>query len=140
MSTLLELAERCEAATGPDREIDEAIVLTALGWKRADYKRGGSTIRAWDNGEYRQERTPDFYTASLDAAMQLVPEGFDWAIGYDGLAADDLPCGNWAWCRNEYQPHDYADDLIVAATPALALCAAALRARAHTTPPSIREQ
>jgi hypothetical protein len=33
--TLLELAERCEAATGPDRELDADIAEHAYGWKPA---------------------------------------------------------------------------------------------------------
>ena len=117
---LKELAERCEQAAGPDRELDEAIVLTALGWKRADYKRGGRTIRAWDNGEYRQERAPDFYTASLDAAMTLVPDGISVRLF---VHPDESHC-------DIYQSHQAKEmgEAEQAATPALALCAAALRA------------
>ncbi len=86
--TLLELAERCEAATGPsyvlDLEIAEVIAPTELAWQPP-------------------------YTASLDAAMMLVPDHDGWII-----------MGNSAKVGRQISG---------AATPALALCAAALRAR-----------
>lgn len=94
---LTELAARCEAATGPDRELDALIE---------------SAIPRF--GLYR-------YTASIDAAMTLVPEGWTWGVFDDGTA--------WVW-------PDERRDLLTgkqakAATPALALCAATLRARAQ---------
>lgn len=57
------------------------------------------------------------YTASLDAAMTLVPEGYDWAVfrTNGGLTVH-------AWCGSRED--------VFAATPALALTAACLRARA----------
>lgn len=61
-----------------------------------------------------------YYTASLDAAMQLVPEG--WWHGY--MTSDG---GFDAHC---FEPiPDSAIFKATAATPALALCAASLRAR-----------
>jgi hypothetical protein len=59
-SALLELASRCEKATGPDRELDLAIAL-AVG----------------DETWAEPDRAKLYYTASLDAAMSLylrVPE------------------------------------------------------------------
>jgi hypothetical protein len=70
-------------------------------------------------------RSP-IYTASLDAAMSLVPEGFTWRI----MPADDE--GHWlseVWSIDndgESEGHSRA------ATPALALTAAALRTIAET--------
>ena len=80
MSAMVELAERCEKAARPDRELDAAIAA-AVHLKQLTYS----------SPEWIKD--PEF-TASLDAAMSLVLR--------DGQAA----------------------------TPALALCAAALRARA----------
>lgn len=56
------------------------------------------------------------YTSSLDAALTLVPEGWDWAVfrTNGGLTVH-------AWCGSR--------DDVFAETPALALCAAALKAR-----------
>lgn len=95
-----DLIARLEAATGPsfalDCEINKAV---------------GSA--AWP---------PRAYTASIDAALTLVPDDHDWSLHCDngqaiaGCAPADPAGCSWADSR--------------AATPALALCIAALRARA----------
>ena len=93
-SALLELASRIDAATGPDRELDLAIAL-AVG----------------DETWAEPDRAKLYYTASLDAAMSLVPEGLIWLV--------------------QYRIRVYAEVgrcFATAATPSLALTAAALRA------------
>jgi hypothetical protein len=118
---LRELAERCEKATRPDRELDEAIAL-ALG-RRPDF--------AADWGARGHERTTyEQFTVSLDAAMTLIPDDAD-ASGErfkvegwndNGVYPDHVKASAWvAGAQRVY-----------AATPALALCAAALRARSAT--------
>jgi len=62
---------------------------------------------------------PRPYTFSIDAAVTLVPEGFAW--GVERHVDNVLP---WAYC------HEGDGSNHVAKTPPLALCAAALRARA----------
>lgn len=127
--TLLALAERCEAATEGDRELDAEIACyigKPLG--NIDHWLHGADIsyRPTAYGYYvavipvegGETRTSEAFkatefTASLDVAMTLAdgwfritPHGDRWdALGKTG-----------PWCT--------------AATPALALCAAALRARA----------
>ena len=127
--TLLALAARCEAAEGPDRELDARIAL-ARGW-----------VREWNNqwwpphiiAEARRRKRSKWYcgkyeplprfTASLDAALRLVPEGCEWVLWSNrgarvvrfSLSAPPLEYEGSALC----------------ATPALALCAAALPARAE---------
>jgi hypothetical protein len=123
---LIGLAERVEALTGPDREVDCLIWATVIHggyeWTDANILRVpscGLRIGSFDpaltgrNFTCWHEPIPA-YTASLDASLPLAPEGWfklerqtnDWmALGLTGR-----------WCRG--------------ATPALALCAAALRARA----------
>lgn len=126
MSALLELATRCEAATGPDRELDAVIaatlrVGTEYGW--------ADSYPAWkgrDDGRvYLCKGGPSFpspnYTASLDAAMTLVPEGFQFGAG-----SRDASNRAWAWCGTDHEKAKIAN----AGSPALAFCAAALRARA----------
>ena len=56
------------------------------------------------------------FTTSLDAAVTLVPEGMAWTAG----------------CEPDFTPFArlWEHDLVWASTPALALCAAALSARA----------
>jgi hypothetical protein len=96
--TLLELAERCEKATGPDVDLDLDISEATGGWKALATWKGVS------------------YTASLDAAMTLVPDGQNF---------------NLFWRAEEGAGFAGVDGSSTkAATPALALCAAALRARA----------
>lgn len=140
MSALLELAARCEAATGADREMDAAIAVSlnigARGLLPDDHEYL-ARVRKDDGcapGTYwfvcrsgRSLRTAEAYTASLDAAMSLVPEGHDWSLHVDNgeaLAGCEPASDDGCWCADRH-----------AATPALALCAAALRARATLSPP-----
>lgn len=119
MSALLELAERCEKAEGPDRELDAGIAL-AIGWR--------DCIPCAFNGvKHRMGGilNAPAYTASLDAAMTLVPEGYHWQAGVGIETEYGHRDKAYAWCSQED-----CGELSVAATPALALCAAALRARA----------
>ena len=99
-----DLAQRCEAATGPDRALDCTIrdTLRLPNDYGADWGARGHEIPAAHP-----------YTASLDAALTLVPTGY-WSLkGYsDSLFAADIH-GIWQGRGT---------------TPALALCAAALRA------------
>lgn len=106
-SRLLELAERVEAARLPDREIDDAIHIARTGEKPFNCA------------------TSKRYTDSLDAAMRLVPEGWNWACG--PRAEWQAHGRSWAWCDETGE--DWEDSWnSYAATPALALTAAALRA------------
>jgi hypothetical protein len=111
-TALADLAARCEKATGPDRELDaEIYVALDANRENRDALAINGAVGSW---------VPDF-TASLDAAMTLVPEGWYWQVGQ----------GNHAWAavyENPIPPAMRVDP--IAATPALALCAAALRARA----------
>ena len=61
-------------------------------------------------------------TRSLDAAVALVPQGLDWSV-------DSMPSATIHFL-NDHPPT--TADCLKAATPALALTAAALRARAAT--------
>jgi hypothetical protein len=91
---LARLIARVEAATGPSYALDGDISRVA---------------------GLPPERVPKAYSASLDAAMTLVPAGKYWSLMRDGL-------------RDRYLA--LVDGFsAAAATPALALCAASLRAR-----------
>lgn len=98
----LEVAAYVEKLSGPDREVDAKIAAVMSG------------------GWLRESVEVPAYTGSLDAAMRLVPEGLT---------------GRMAWCAGartvtlmDAEQREAADG--TAATPALALCTAALRARA----------
>lgn len=139
---LAALADRCEAATGPDRELDfyiwaalngvteitnpaEGHPMTPGRGGRVEGRDASGELRLYgfvDPGKTSRNWSPyggddryPAYTASLDAAMSLVPEGWEWRVASTGEAE--------CWCG------DGSDINLRAATPALALCAAALRAR-----------
>ena len=122
MADLLELAERCEAATGPDRSLD-TLIENALGI--AKFER---VPRSGFGGAEYERVTPKPYTASLDAALTLVPVGWDGALY---LAADTIKPTvqlETPEMRARFSM-DYEGVTGTAGTLALALCAAALRAR-----------
>jgi len=122
-----ELADRVESLTGPDREVDCLIWATVIHggyeWTESNILRVpscGLRIGSIDPGERQRNFTcwhdpVPMYTNSIDDASTLAPEGWfklerqkdDWmALGLTGR-----------WSR--------------AATPALALCSAALRSRSE---------
>lgn len=120
---LLVLAERCEREE-PSWDLCIDIELAIV---------PGAIHRTWDYhfriGLGDKVYNPPAYTTRVDAAMTLVPDDFVWLV-------ENL-CGNAArvigpeidgQVASGVSP--IADDL--AKTPALALCAAALRARAAT--------
>lgn len=100
-----ELIERIEGAEEGSRELDYAIAQSV------------GLIQSKDGAVHFGQWWP-YYTASLDAAMTLVPEGCKWQV------STEEP-GPWAWVGEP------GSDIpaIMAATPALALAAAALKAR-----------
>lgn len=117
---LLALAERVEA-----------LVLSPLPGKALDQQRGILTeafialhgpipgIRTEGSFARRFERLLNA-GGFLDAAILLVPEGHSWRCGF-GIAG-------WAAVHKGQIPNYRSDP--IAATAALALCAAALKARA----------
>lgn len=136
MSDLLALAERVEAATGPDRELD-AVIQRALG--------SGSTEHWFADflGNWVTDDHAPAYTASIDAAMTLGGSGCYLAFDVHFMSEENVlryrgysfrP--DWA----KWNPHDTewlnrdGSENPLCATPALALTAAALRARAASTP------
>ena len=126
-----ELAQRCERATGPDRELDVLI---------------GELIETWPS---------KLWTASLDAAMTLVPEGFilshltqQTAYEVGEALRTSVDPHEWRKWRAIVHPQTSDKSWRIGARhlhgghsdfPALATCAAALRARVAKPPaqPSI---
>ena len=99
------LSDRIEAASAGSRELDAEIAGT------------DATTVMWHD----EEETPR-YTTSLDAAMTLVPEGALMAVrtyAEPGVYPAHVRASAWV----QGSPRCFA------ATPALALCAAALRAQ-----------
>jgi len=119
--TLRSLADACEVLSGPCRETDALIHLACRPFPERAYAQK-SGLRPKGSPELSRV---DFlkqgyalpYTASIDAAMSLAPEGCDWSVTCEqrrGIAYTNRGA------------HFSADTL--AATPALALTAASLRA------------
>ncbi len=145
---LLELAERVEKAEGPDRELDLDIAVAlepsgdiarVIKDRRGFDGKSGMSWDLWQNAvcfEKRDDRGDCFfnggyplpqYSASLDAALTLVPEGFRWKLGYSRY----VPCvAELVDYRVQMEPNLGTFVSECDSSHALALCAAALRARA----------
>lgn len=130
-----DLIERIEAASGPDRALDHEI-----------YEYLGSPIvrmvSATTHGTDLVNWAP-FYTASVDAALTLVPEGW-WLAGLHFCHPDFRSEQDKEWCAELAGPVTWAvidrevgeEPLFEhvcasAATPALALSASAMKADAY---------
>lgn len=133
---LIKLAARVEALQGPCREVDAEIAL-AVGWVCENGRLWwpphivAQARRAkrskWGFGA-QPDPMPPTYTASLDAAATLLPdnENLSWQIE-SGCGSDK---GTLAKMWSESSSEEMLPIRITASTPAIAICAAALRARA----------
>lgn len=126
MSTDLKgMLERVEAASGPDRDLDQEIatVLFDVEWRRANmYFRG--VRRGTKEVLYNSvHRVPEF-TANLQATMTLVERVLPgWNCSAVKLTPE--PCEGYVW-----EPGHVGNIQGKSATPALALLAALLKAKA----------
>lgn len=132
---LLALAERVEAATGPDRDLDAEIALHLAGrWEYAARRAlDGGLVWSGDATAVLFCAPPiswadswvtvPTYSASLDAAATLMPPDFSWGAG--DLDEDDRP---WACLTPHGEPFgDYSGKAV---NVAMSLAAASLRALA----------
>lgn len=145
--TFAEVAERCEAAAGPSRHIDTQIFILLepdaqhiVGEKPGNWPRDaiyGPRSTYWEWALDETTEPPRFaavpaYTASLDAAMTLVPEGRSFWLNADIERFNEHETamdGDWSIAGLYLEGSKrWQDDGRFARTPALALCAAALRA------------
>lgn len=121
-TTIRIIIGQVEAATEASRDLDAAIAETIGRPRQICIGDGIITPQRWVPLNLLR------YTASLDAALTLVPEGTWWVAGF-GRRTKAEPLGGAAI----YYSTGLAMGTLVAeaeaATPALALCAAALRAR-----------
>lgn len=116
--TLLALVERVVALKSPDRNVDRAIA-PIIGIRVVD--EGHPLGTCYYDENHHGVPLPRF-TASLDAALALVPDGCNFEVTNTGYRPGATVCG-----QGVMGIHEGA----YASTPALALCAAALRARAE---------
>ncbi len=129
------LADRVERADGASRKLDAEIENLLAGGSAADL--------AYVLTDIERTAAPPPYTGSLDAALMLVPAGWGWDVGDVHPPSEEYNDGGRPWCeiwiRNGYgreclpgmNKTPSGRHHLNAATPALALTAAALRARAR---------
>jgi hypothetical protein len=110
--TIEELIARLEAADGPSRELDAEIYCFTR----------YCSLSHW------VEDNADPYTSSIDAALSLVPEGLRWRVS--GVPAANKALASCA-TGSIMDPATKEWDAIHTHT-AIALCIAALKARAAT--------
>lgn len=159
MSALLELAERCEKATGPERILDahiDAICRIGAEKKLPDWAwRNFSHWRPRDDGRVEVVSLdgtgglhwePRRFTSSIDAALTLLPENICWpslAVYENGLFGAHCklygPSTKWmsdsiVWGEAHVKPMKSARYTDATELWPLAICAAALRARAAVPP------
>lgn len=139
---LIELAERCEKLTRPCRETD-ALIAAALRivpvghpwlsrWT-GEIRATGHCVQAFnDKGESSANWRPFTYTASLDAAMTLVPEGCYVDTQERYRIHRDLEYTDHSWARVESADGGKFLGSATAKTVPLAIVAAILRARAES--------
>lgn len=138
MTDLLALAARCEAATAASRELDGEIfralskdkpyrgMFSAKNMPVTHVVSDGMTMAQAIEAGCPKWRAASLYgapcyTASLDAAMTLVPDGARFIIDSDGCHCRITEPDDETWPWNGFAG--------LASTMALALCAAALRAQ-----------
>lgn len=139
MSKYAELIARLKKATGPDRELDVAICEATGNYSRRSYSEWcgiqpkGSRPTITD---FLNARLSTRYTASIDAALTLVPEGdhyetAEWKWRVTEFQEWNNDNKNWWWqVRLSGWPNNQPK--VVEGNhkqPAIALCIAALKAR-----------
>lgn len=127
---MTDLAARCETAEGPDRGLDVEIAVAVEREHETRLLRclDGAECRApWRADPYSPGNTipTPRYTESADAALTLIPDGMWWLIG-KGRTRPDEPLYGVQILDGER----VAAEAETEASAALAICAAALRARA----------
>lgn len=148
MSELLRLAERCEKATEPTRDLDREILFLVMPKERThvfDGVKHVSTMTGRD-GEFWFNPLADrtdcpHYTGSIDDAMTLIPKDFSVETCHSAAPASspDLEftrCRLWDWRRGPLAIDPNNEWKAEGNRPLpLNICAAALRARAHVSSP-----
>lgn len=122
---MLDLIEKLEKAAGPDRDLDRDVAL-ACGWKRKPWVSGAVwEPPTWKPGKPRRSAVPKF-TASIDAALPLMPQGWHAILYTETRCAELYPTEI---------PKRPAGIQSRANGPriAVAICIAALKARAADT-------
>ena len=127
-SSLSDLIARLEKATGPDRQLD-CEIAEALGhsivWKQANYTMEAFPAILWRKPHpYAGMKEPcPKWTSSIDAAMTLVPEG------WNRRASETDKHWWWAELREGYETSYNRVEIGQSPSLPVSICIAALRAR-----------
>lgn len=124
--TTAELIEKLERAEAPSRELDAEIAalvhVDADGLDFEAFPEPSGKVTIYFPSKVKQAYAAHRYTASIDAALTLVPEGALWSVEpWDTNGVYPAHVRASAWVLGA--PRGYA------ATPAIALCIAALRVK-----------
>lgn len=125
-AALADLIAKLEAATGPDRELSARIFCAVTDGAEIGRNSLGGPIIQQHGAEWPLDEVVPTYTASLDAARSLLDAEWYWRVGNDGEGPD--PSLFKAEVMTGAPECRFASAL--AETAELALCAAALKARA----------
>lgn len=128
--TLSQIIAELEAAKEGSRELEAKIFAVTADknsrefwrWRGIHSTKTTTDAEAWQS--FCRKRSP-FYTHSLDAALSLLAKGTLWAV----IDMEDGPIARLCW-PNPDGGFVGGYHEAYAATPALALCLAALKARA----------
>lgn len=120
MTDTAEIIERLRNATEADRELDRDIA-EAVGYEWPGLS--PSALRLMAEGERRGMIVAPFYTASIDHALSLVPADLTWALA--SREPEEMAPIPWAIIGDMERALGESKG----ATPAIALCIAALLAR-----------
>jgi hypothetical protein len=122
-----ELIAALETATGPDR-LSDAAIARSQGWVERERVYGSG----WETptGRFVSWHELPRYTANIDAALALVPARCDWVVrsGMTDHPTDTRPYAHVMF-GNVNRDRSRSLGEAHAATPALALCIAALKAQ-----------
>ena len=123
--TIEEVIAELEKASEGSETLDKQIALV-LGWTYHP-ENARRTINWWIDADENERLDFPAWTRSLDAALTLVPEGHGWTAG-------KTIQGPQAFAE-VLLPYDRGEQFLTyevdAATPPIALCIAALRARSR---------
>jgi hypothetical protein len=131
MADMDDLIARLEKATGPDRKLD-ARICAYIEDREITFDSSGAMLGRSRRSPHDQcilwrPRGPDYkfvkaYTGSIDAAVSLLPRGcgFDLFFPSRGVETDKSEAQVWRWPQRRA--------VCWAATPALALCGAIMKA------------
>ena len=125
-----DLIKELESASGPDRTLDAKVSCALYGYVMHEESDPSDGVFAfWDDGVCHNCSSWPEYTASVDEAMRLVPEGLVWElyVRTNYIRARVLEKG--PPFRDDYHVSEWEEGgYLRDPSPAIALCIAALKA------------